>query len=159
MKTHFRKLMNPKYVGSWDLIAADNTYKDITVTITEVVQEMVHNGRGGEDMCTVVRFKECKPLVANSTNMRAIKRYTGSQFIEDWIGKKITLTVQQVKAFGDVHDAIRVKKYSEPVKPTIGDERFKNAIKAIKEKKSTKEQLTNNFTLTNEQLQTLSEVK
>jgi hypothetical protein len=55
-------------------------------------------------------------MVANSTNLKRITKLTGSAFIEDWAGKQIVLTTEKVKAFGEIHDAVRVstKPVSKP---------------------------------------------
>lgn len=159
MKTHWKKTQNPNYIGSWDLADTEGKYHDKTVTITGVKTERVHDGRGGEEDCTVVTLKECKPMIANATNLRAIARFAGSPYIEDWPGKQITLTVQKVKAFGEVHDAIRVTKFVPKQKPTITDERFEKALAALSEGQTTKDQIQKNFTLTsaqNERLQTIN---
>jgi len=157
MKTHWKKTQNPNYVGSWDLCDKDGKFFDAAVTITGTKKEIVFDGKGGNEECTIVTFAECKPMVANSTNLRSIARYTGSPFIEDWVGKKIVLTVQQVKAFGEVHDAIRVKKHTEKQKPPISAERFAKAVEAYQSGLTSKEDIIKNFTLTDEQLQTLNQ--
>jgi hypothetical protein len=118
MKTHFKKLRNPNYIGSWDLADANGNFQDLTVTITGAVKELVHDGKGGQEECSVVQLKGLKPMVANSTNLKMIAKVTGSPYIEDWAGKQIILTVKQVKAFGEIHDAIRVKN-EKPVKPAM----------------------------------------
>jgi hypothetical protein len=152
MKTHFKKLRNPNYVGSWDLADENGNFNDKVVTITSVAKDMVFDGKGGQEECVVVKFAEVKPMVCNSTNLRAISKNLGSPYIEDWAGKKITLTVQKVKAFGEVHDALRIKKYVEPTKPTLSPERFKAALESIAKKTYTKEKLMAEFALTPEQL-------
>jgi hypothetical protein len=48
-KTHFKKLRNPDYLGSWDLIDENGTVKNRAFTITGVKKEMVHDGKGGKD--------------------------------------------------------------------------------------------------------------
>lgn len=158
MKTHFKKLRNPNFVGSWDLADKDGNYQDKVVTIQSVSKETVHNGKGGSEDCTVIKFKEVKPMVANSTNLRMIAKLCGSPYIEDWVGKQICLTVQKVKAFGEVHDAIRVKAaVSAPKpKPTLTEERFQAALNAREEGKTTNEQIRAGFTLTKEQDERLS---
>jgi hypothetical protein len=110
-KTHWKKMRNPNYIGGWDLLDGDKT-----VTITKVTKEMVHDGKGGQAECCTVHFNECKPMVANSTNLKRITKLTGSAFIEDWTGKQIVLTTEKVKAFGEIHDAVRVstKSVSKP---------------------------------------------
>jgi hypothetical protein len=151
-KTHFKKLRNPSYVGSWDLADPQGNFVDKTVTITEVTKDMVFDGKGGQEECVVVKFKEVKPMVCNSTNLRAISKYLNSPYIEDWAGKKVTLTVQKVKAFGEVHDALRVKKAVEQVKQPLPADRFKAALESIKNKTYTKEKLIADFALTADQL-------
>jgi hypothetical protein len=108
MKTHFKKLRNPNYLGSWDLTDDNGKVTPRTFTISGVKKEMLHDGKGGQEECVVVMFKESKPMVANSTNLKAIAKVVGSPYVEDWIGQQITLTVRKVSAFGEVHDAIRV---------------------------------------------------
>jgi len=115
MKTHFKTLQNPNYLGSWDLVNEDGTFKEVAVTIKEVSKQMVFDGKGGQEECTTIAFNECKPMVANSTNLKMIARVCGSNFIEDWAGKQIVIGVEKVRAFGEIHDALRVRK----VKPTL----------------------------------------
>lgn len=153
MKTHFKKLRNPNYVGSWDLADTEGNYHDRVVTITGVKVEAVHDGKGGTEDCTVVTLQETKPMVANSTNLKTIARICASNFIEDWAGKQIGLTVQRVKAFGEMHDAIRVKAPSTQPKPkpTLTAERFAAALEAITAGKTTAKAVRDQFTLTPEQ--------
>jgi hypothetical protein len=152
MKTHFKKLKNQNYIGSWDLADANNNFIDKIVTITETKKEMVFDSKGNQEECTIVKFKEVKPMVANSTNLRAIAKYCESPYIEDWVGKQIILTVQKVKAFGEVHDAIRVKKAIQKVSQPLNAERFAAALLSVKEGKFTKERLIADYALTAEQL-------
>lgn len=141
-KTHFKKLRNQNYVGSWDLVNSDGSYTDKVVTITDVKKEMVHDGKGGQAECMTVLFKECKPMVCNATNAKMIAKLTGSNFIEDWAGKQILLTVAKVRAFGDTHDAIRVS--NKPViKPTLelNSANFAKCKTAMETKSATMEQI------------------
>jgi len=126
-KTHWKKMRNPNYIGGWDLLDGDKT-----VTITKVTKEMVHDGKGGQAECCTVHFNECKPMVANSTNLKRITKLTGSAFIEDWTGKQIVLTTEKVKAFGEIHDAVRVstKPASKPKLEGALIEKAKAALKA-----------------------------
>ena len=65
-------------------------------------------------MCLVAYFEESsKPMVLNKTNCKTIEKIY-SPFTDDWIGKKITVFAQKVKAFGDIVDALRIR----PTKPT-----------------------------------------
>lgn len=105
-KTHWKKLTNPNYLGSY----AFQPGEEKTVTIKEVKQEIVQNQNGKEE-CTVAYFVEdVKPLILNKTNCDMIAKVWGSPYIEDWNGKQITLKVKKVSAFGDMVDAVRVSK-------------------------------------------------
>lgn len=113
-KTHWKKLTNPNYLGSY----AFQPGEEKTVTIKEVKREIVQNQNGKED-CTVAYFEEdLKPLILNKTNADAIAKAWGTPYIEDWSGKKIVLKVKKVSAFGEMVDAVRVSK-DRPVEETI----------------------------------------
>lgn len=104
MKTHWKKLTSPNYTGAWDFQPGEEK----TVTIKEVKREIVQNQNGKEE-CTVAYFVEdIKPLILNKTNGSMIAKVWGTPYIEDWAGKKITLKVKKISAFGEMVDAVRV---------------------------------------------------
>ena len=103
-KTHWKKLTNPNYLGSY----AFQPGEEKTVTMKEVKREIVQNENGKEE-CTVVYFAEdVKPLILNKTNAAMISKVWGTPYIEDWPGRKIVLKVKKISAFGDMVDAVRV---------------------------------------------------
>lgn len=108
MKTHIKKLRNPNYIGSWDLMDTEGNVKNRVMTIESVKNETVFDGKGGNEECTVLFFAGSKPMILNATNIKTICKVLDSPFIEDWTGKKIELTVKKIKAFGETHDALRV---------------------------------------------------
>lgn len=137
-------MRNPNYIGGWDLLDGDKT-----VTITKVTKEMVHDGKGGQSECCTVHFNECKPMVANATNLKRITKLTGSAFIEDWAGKQIVLTTEKVRAFGEMHDAVRVS--TKPVvKPKLEGANIEKAKAGIKAGTSTIESLRARFEISKE---------
>ena len=106
-KTHWKKLTNPNYLGSWCFQPGEEK----TLTMKEVKQEIVTNQNGKEE-CTVVYFVEdVKPLILNKTNSEMIAKVWGTPYIEDWAGKKISLKVKKISAFGDMVDAVRVSTH------------------------------------------------
>lgn len=109
MPTHWKKLTNPNYLGAY----AFNQGEEKTGTIDHVVAEQVTNPNEPDkkEECIVCYFKEkdLKPLILNKTNCKAITKLYNTPFIENWAGKKITMCVRQVKAFGDITDAVRIK--------------------------------------------------
>lgn len=105
-KTHWKKLTNPDYLGSY----AFQPGEEKTVTIKEVRREMVFTPSGsGKEECTVAYFVEdVKPLILNSTNCKEITKLYGTPYIEDWAGRRIILKVKKISAFGEMVDAVRV---------------------------------------------------
>ena len=110
--THWRKLTNPNYLGTYAL----EDGKDIIGTIKVVKEETVQNAQGKEDK-PVLHFveKDLKPMVLNSTNLKAIEKVAGSPFVEKWAGVRIQIGAEKVAAFGTVTDALRVREF----KPTV----------------------------------------
>lgn len=107
MPTHWKKLTNPLYIGAYDF----QPNEEKVGTIAYVRQESVIGADGKKEDCTVAHFseKELKPLILNVTNCKAITKLYKSPYIEDWAGKTIVMRVQQVRAFGEVVDAVRIK--------------------------------------------------
>lgn len=106
MLTHWRKYCNPNYLGSY----AFQPNEEKVVTIKDVTREMVTGAEGKTSEETVVHFsQDCKPLILNSTNARMIEKLLKTPYVEQWKGGNVVLVVRQVKAFGDVCDAVRVK--------------------------------------------------
>lgn len=127
-KTHWKKWTNPDYLGSY----AFQPGEEKTVTIKEVKREIVQNQQGKEE-CTVAYFVEdVKPLILNTTNCKTISKVWGTPYVEDWAGRKITLKVKKISAFGEMVDAVRVsaerpmeeeyicEKCGKPIQPASG---------------------------------------
>jgi hypothetical protein len=148
MKTHFKKLKNVDYLGSWDLADQNGVFKNRILTISEITKEMVHDGKGGKDECVTVKFQEAKPMIMNSTNLKTISKTLETPFIEDWVGKKIEIKVEKVKAFGDVHDALRVVKASLDLNPK--HPKWNGAKKALADGTTTIEAIKKAYTISPE---------
>lgn len=134
-KTHWKKLSNPDYLGAYAL----DPGKDMILTIRSVAEENVIGADGKKEDCIVMRFQEnVKPMIINATNAKTIQKIYHTPYIEDWAGCKIQLYVAQVKAFGEVVDALRIRptvpKVEQPVNkvPVCAD--CGKEIKGIDEK-------------------------
>lgn len=151
-KTHFKKLRNPNYIGSYELMTGDKPI-ELVVTIEKSVKEMVQNGDKKEE-AMVVYLKGQKPMIVNSTNAKAISSATGSPYIEDWVGKKITLYVAQIKAFGEKVDALRVKKEA-PSLPVlnVSHPKWNDAIAALKAGNTTVDKIKLSYQVNEKELQ------
>jgi hypothetical protein len=110
-KTHWKKLINPDYLGAYSLDDGNGKYISITPTIASVRTEDV-TGPDGKSKELVARFRDAgvKPMILNSTNCKTLEKLFKTPYPEDWGGRKIEIGVESVKAFGDVVDALRIKK-------------------------------------------------
>ena len=122
-QTHWKKLTNPDYLGAYSI----EDGKDLVLTIKKVVQEAVTGADGKKEDCIVCYWMENqKPMILNVTNCKMIAKLANSPYIEQWAGIKVQIGVEKVKAFGDVVDALRVRKTKPKVdageKPIICDE-------------------------------------
>lgn len=110
---------NPNYLGSWDLDELPN--REATLTIAKIVDEDVVTN-GSKERCTVCYWtdKAFKPMIWNVTNKKTVAKLYHTKDTEKLIGKSVVVGVEQVKAFGDVHDALRIRKRipkaAEPIK-------------------------------------------
>lgn len=107
-KTHWKKLENPDYLGSYALQPG----QELTVQIKSVGQEEVYNpSSNSKEVCTVAHFtdKAIKPMILNVTNCKTITKLYDTPYIEDWPGKYITVYVAKVKAFGETVEALRIR--------------------------------------------------
>lgn len=111
--THWKKTMNPDYLGAWAL----QPDEEPILTIVSVSTEKVVGSDGKKEECTVMRYKGIGPgkMVLNVTNCKAIEQVTGTPHIEKWVGAKIQVYAEKVKAFGEVVDALRIR----PFKPKV----------------------------------------
>ena len=102
-KTHWKKLHNPDYLGAYSLDEST-----MVVEIKKVEKRQIPGADGKKDDAVVAELVGQKPMILNATNMKTIASLYGN-YIEDWVGKKITLFVATVKAFGTTTDALRVE--------------------------------------------------
>ena len=149
-KTHWKKLTNTNYLGSYALQPG----KDLVVTITDVKKEMVKDATGSESECLIINLQNQKPLICNKTNAKSIAKAVGSPFIEDWKGKQIALYIASVRAFGETVDGLRVRPTTVKTK-ALSDDEFKKLLEAIKSGKYTVKKAMDSFKFTDVQINIL----
>jgi len=116
-KTHWLKNPNKNYFGNWDIPESG----ELTLTIKSGGWETVKDPTTGKtQQKRVVHFNgNYKPLICNQTNAKSIVNSTGCRFIEDTIGKQITLF--STKVFDRKNkievDAVRIR--NEKVKEVV----------------------------------------
>lgn len=94
------------FLGGWSFENGDET-----LTIKSVGEEEMFDAEtGGKKTGLALHFEEKDlPMVLNVTNSETIASVVGSDKLADWIGHKIIVGTSKVKAFGKIHDAIRVR--------------------------------------------------
>lgn len=98
---------NPNFLGSWDLY--DIPGQEIIATIARLQDEEVINN-GQKEGCTVMHFEEnYKPMILNLTNKKMLARLYKTKASENLVGKKVKIRFEKVKAFGKIHDALRIQ--------------------------------------------------
>lgn len=115
-QTHWKKLTNPDYLGAYSI----EDGRDLILTVRRVVQEQVMGADGKKEDCIVCYWQEeQKPMILNATNCKTIQKLLDTPYIEQWAGHRLQIGTERVKAFGDVVDALRVRKRlpSAPEKP------------------------------------------
>jgi hypothetical protein len=156
MKTHWKKLNNPNYIGAYSLMNGEDS-TELVVQIESVKQEEVTGVGNRKEDCLVAQLKGQKPFILNSTNAKTIEAIADSPYIEDWAGLRITLYVARVSAFGSEVDALRVRKQAPKLPElTPKHKRWDGAKKGLASGKVTIEQIKASFILSsaNEKLLT-----
>jgi len=158
-KTHYKKLRNPNFIGSYELMNGGEPIR-LVVEIIGASKDQVQNGDKKEE-AMVLKLKNQKPMIVNSTNAKAIEKALGSPYIEDWVGKRITLCVKKIRAFGESVDALRVENVApaEPGKQDLNPnhEKWEGAKQALKDKKTTIEAIQNTYHVNDENLKLLQD--
>ena len=114
--THWKKLINPDYLGAYSL----DGLAELNVTIENVVREMVTGTGGKKEECTVAYLKDQKPFIINRTNGKTITKALKTPYVEEWVGKSITLYATTTKVAGEEVECLRVR----PVAPVDHTTRF-----------------------------------
>lgn len=109
---------NPNYLGSWDLDELPG--QEVTLTIARIVDEKVVTN-GQTELCTVFYWKEggWKPMILNITNKKTVCKLYKTKDTDKLIGKAVVVGIEEVKAFGSVHDALRIRKRIPKVEATV----------------------------------------
>jgi hypothetical protein len=100
-----------RYLGSWDVMDGE-----IVLTIADFKEEMVEGDGGRKQKKCILYFAEqgVKPLVCNLTNRKTLAKLYHTTDSAKLKGKLVKIGTDQVRAFGGIHDALRIR----PVVPT-----------------------------------------
>lgn len=99
---------NPNYLGSWDLEELPG--REAVLTIADIRdEEVVTNGK--TEVCTVCFWtgNAYKPMILNITNKKTLCRLYKTKSTERLCGRSVIVGIEKVRAFGSVHDALRIR--------------------------------------------------
>lgn len=146
-RTHWKKLVDPRYIGAYALPNGN----DLVVTIELVRSEEITMMGGKKEVHSIMYLKGQKPMILNATNSKSIHKLYGP-YIEDWAGKQITLYGSTAKLGGEMVECLRIRP-SIPVKEKqkITGQRLSAALDQIRAGTYTVAKLRSNFALTPDQ--------
>lgn len=113
-KTHWKKVFDSEYLGACDLEGG----KDLKAVIKSVSVKSVKNtdGKAQERNVAVFTDPNIKPMILNATNCKVMKKFTKSNFINDWNNVPVQIYVKDdIRAFGDTVEGLRLRE----VQPTM----------------------------------------
>jgi len=116
--THWKNLFPSKtlLLGSHNL----NEGEELVAEISNVEIQEIVNTNGQKERVPVVTFTNAPPMVLNITNSRTIATLYGELY-DHWIGKRIQVFATQVKAFGEVTMALRIRNVIPADNEATGD--------------------------------------
>lgn len=103
-KSDYRKFFDKEMLGAWDL-----PERDVVVTIASAGGGELTGVGGRKTKKPIITFvgKE-KKMAINATNGKAIAGMYGN-FVQDWVGKRVTLYKTTTQMGGETMDCIRIR--------------------------------------------------
>jgi hypothetical protein len=106
-ETHYKKLINPDYLGAYSLEPG----QDMILTIKSVGKEMITGTGGKQEECIVCRWVEDqKPMILNVTNCKTISKMLKTPYVEKWAGHRVQIYATTTKFGGDTVECLRIRK-------------------------------------------------
>ncbi|AOP78611.1 hypothetical protein BFV68_13570 [Enterobacter hormaechei subsp. steigerwaltii] len=135
-KTHYRKAFDSPYLSSADIVEP---------TVLTIARATLENDKTkkSKDVFNTAYFEErelrpgekLKPMILNATNSKMLKSITGSAFLEDWVGVKVTVYVDKNVRFGkESVEGLRLSpaRVTKPVLSPDKTQAWNNAKAAFK---------------------------
>ena len=122
-KVSWKSYVAMPYLGAYSLAGK---VEEIVLTIKDVKKENVTSENGKTDQCVVLYFEEgakngveVKPMVANRTNCKTITKLFNSEFMSDWVGKRITIYATQTRVGREMKDCLRIRDKAPEFKCSV----------------------------------------
>ncbi len=124
-KTHYKDFFKSNVLTDGDF----NFDQDTVVTIAQVADVELETREGKQMTTCLILDGYGKPMKAPNIVLKNCKTALRSPYIEDWVGKQVAIYVEKgLKAFGGVHDVLRVRPYAPRVQVDL--EPARTALKA-----------------------------
>lgn len=96
----------PRFLGSWDVMDGE-----LTLTIADFKEEVVEGEKGLKERKCVLYFaeKDVLPMICNLTNRKMLAKLYHTTDSAKLKGKLVLIGTDKVKAFGKIHDALRIR--------------------------------------------------
>ena len=105
-ETHWKKLINPDYLGAYSL----DPGKDMILTIKSVRKEMITGTGGKQEECTVCHWAEDqKPMILNVTNCKTISKMLKTPYIEQWAGHRVQIYATTTRMGCETVECLRIR--------------------------------------------------
>ena len=115
MKTDYRSLYGKTHLGAWDL-----QDKDVTVTITAVEGGELVSVGGKKSKKPVLSLQGTKKKLALGAGTGKVVATMYGKFVEEWVGKRITLYKTTTELAGETVECIRIRPQIPAPKGTKG---------------------------------------
>lgn len=110
MKTNYKVLTNPIYMGAYSMDDGNGSYFEIPAVLKEIKQEEVADPTGTKKKCLIGYTDQPKPFILNATAQKVMTQAAKSRYVEDWAGVAITFYVAlNVRTPQGPVDALRIK--------------------------------------------------
>lgn len=153
-KTLWKKNLDSKYISGEDLQLGNKGLKPEMVVVIERFNDdkTFDKNKQADVTVSALYLKEVngaslyKPVILNRTNAKFFVKETGSDYMEDWLNKPVTVYAQKDSRHGFV---VRFKSY---VKPFLvkDSEQFKNAKLALEKQTVTMDKIKAKYNVTSE---------
>lgn len=98
----------------------------VTMTIRAVELEKVTGPNGTIEKPVIYFEKSNRPLVLNVTNSKKLAKALGRE-TNEWRGAQVELFAEEIKAFGELQNAVRLRVIAKPAKLTKAEHKARQA--------------------------------
>lgn len=145
--SHWRKVMNTTYLNGDEIDKGDTV-----VTIKAYKEQMIYSQKDKQkEPQVLLYFAEIdKPMILTNRKAKQITNSLETEFMVDWIGKKVTMYAVKETHFGETFEVITFKK--AVIKKDVLNEnspRWKAACDALKAGATTIEAIEKHYSITN----------